>query len=220
MTQASSSLRSRVLAAAAATQSPTRSQGRRAAAVLVAASVAIAVAVFEGIGGLSHGSGRPLRITLTICGGWVAVSSALTWLVLSRGRSTMTRRPALLAVAAALAPAVLYVWTQLFAGRYEEPFQRAGFRCLAFTLVMTAAPLTGFLLLRRAVEPRYPSTLGAAAGAVCAAWAGVPVDLWCPLVNPKHVLLGHVVPMLVAVLWGAVAGRWTLGVRRVAAGQG
>jgi hypothetical protein len=178
-------------------------------------SISIAVSVFEGIGGLPHGSGRPLSITLVMCGGWIVASSLLTWLTLSRGRSTMTPRPALLGVAAVVAPVALYAWMHLFFGSYVEPFERVGYRCLAYTLIMAALPLTGFLLLRRAVEPRYPSTVGAAAGAVCAAWAGVLVDLWCPLTNPKHVLVGHVAPMLIAMVLGAVAGRWTLGVRGV-----
>src|SRR5579863_5896054 len=95
-----SSLRSRVLQAASAAPSPTRVQGQRAGAALVAASVAVGVMIFEGIGGLSHAEGRPLRLTVLIASGWAVVSMILTWLVVVRGGSTMSRKPSLLLSAA------------------------------------------------------------------------------------------------------------------------
>jgi hypothetical protein len=215
MPEAPSSLRSRVLAAASAAPSMTRRQGRHAAVVLIAASIALAMTVFEGVGGLEHAAGRPLWITLTIALGWTVLSGVLTWIVLGRRGSTMARRPIVVAVAALAAPLLLFLWMHLFYGTYAEPFQRVGFRCLAYTLGFAALPLASFLVLKRAVEPRYPGVLGAGAGAACAAWAGALVDLWCPLTNPSHVLVGHVAPLVGATLVGAVVGHLTLGVRRV-----
>ena len=219
MAQGNPSLRARVLAAAQATPVVTRKQGRTAAGVLTAASAAIAVVIFEEIGGIRHGTGRPLSITISLAVGWTAISALLTWLVLGRASSTMARRPALIAAAALAMPFVLFGWMQLFYGSYTEPFQRVGYRCLSYTLVISALPLASFLVLRRAIEPRHPTALGAAAGAACAAWAGALIDLWCPLTNPMHVLVGHVAPLGIAMIAGAILGRFTLGARRFQMGR-
>jgi uncharacterized membrane protein YozB (DUF420 family) len=213
MPDSPSSLRARVLTAASAKPSPTRKQGRVAAAVLIAASVALGVTVFEGVGGFAHGSGRPLGVTIALATGWTVVSLVLTWLVVGRGGSTMARRPLLVGAAAVAMPFILFAWMHLFYGTYAEPFEAIGFRCLRYTLFISALPLAAFLVLRRAVEPRHPAALGAGAGAACAAWAGGLVDLWCPLTNSMHVLVGHVAPLVAATIVGAVAGRFMLGVR-------
>jgi hypothetical protein len=184
--------------------------------LLVAASVAVGVGVFQQAGGLEHGAARPLGITVALCMGWVAVSLLLTWLVLGRSGSSMSRSAALLTTAALASPVVVFVWMHLFYGSYVEPFERIGWRCLAYSLLVSALPLIGFLGLKRAVEPRHPAILGAAAGAACACWGGALIDLWCPLTNTRHVLVGHVAPLLIAIALGAVAGRWTLGGRFMA----
>jgi hypothetical protein len=213
MSEASSSLRARVLAATSAKPSPTRLQGQVTGGVLIAASVALGVTVFEGIGGFAHGSGRPLGVTIALATGWLVVSLVLTWLVVGRGGSTMGRRPLLVGGAVLAMPFVLFLWMHLFYGTYAEPYEAIGFHCLRYTLVISALPLTTFLALRRAVEPRHPAVLGAGAGAACAAWAGALVDLWCPLTNSLHVLVGHVAPLVAATALGAVVGHFTLGVR-------
>jgi hypothetical protein len=218
MTQVPSPLRDRVLAAAAQAPSPTRRQGRTTAGVLSAASIAVAVTVFEGAGGIEHGSGRPLQVTLELAAGWIVVSAILTWLVIDREGSTMARRPLLLLGAALVTPLILFLWMHAFNRTYAEPFERIGYRCLAYTLVISALPLASFLVLRRAIEPRYPGAVGAAAGAACAAWAGALIDLWCPLTNSLHLLVGHVAPTLVAMMAGAIFGRFTLGARSLRKG--
>ena len=101
---------------------------------------------------------------------------------------------------------------RVFHGTYAEPYERVGYRCLGLTLVMAATPLAAFLRFRRGVEPRRPSILGAAAGAACGAWAGVVVDLWCPLTAPAHALVGHALPLALLVGVGALLGRRMLGV--------
>jgi hypothetical protein len=180
---------------------------------MVLASLALASLIFELAGGFAHSAMRPLSITLAIAGGWTAFAATLTWLVLGRGKATLTRRPALLASAALLSPLALSVWMLAFHGTYPETVQRIGLRCLGYTLVMAVTPLAAFLRLRRGVEPRRPSALGAGAGAACGAWAGVVVDLWCPLTAPAHVAVGHVLPLALLVAVGAVVGGRTLGVR-------
>jgi hypothetical protein len=182
--------------------------------VLLGVSIVVAATVFQLAGGLAHSAGRPFGITLTLGGGWMAASTLLAWLVVSRGGSTLPRRPTLLGAAALLAPVVLFLWMRAFYGSYSEPYERVGYRCLGYTLVMAATPLAAFLSLRRGAEPRRPSVLGAAGGAACGAWAGVIVDLWCPLTAPRHALVGHVLPLVLLILVGAVLGGRLLGLRR------
>ncbi len=213
--EAPSALRARVLAAAAATPSTTRPRGRAAGGALLAASVAVGVSVFEGVGGFAHGAGRPLRITIALAGGWMVVSAVLAWLVLGRGGSTLARSPVLVGLAAVATPFILFAWMHAFNGAYAEPYDAVGYRCLRYTLFISVLPLATFLGLRRAVEPRHPAVLGAGAGAACAAWAGALIDLWCPLTNTMHVLVGHVAPLVAATIVGAAVGRFTLGVRPV-----
>ena len=210
-------LRARVLAAAQSTPSRTRPRGRRIAWVASAGAVAFGLLGFVWIGGLDHSVGRPRALTFGLAAGWAAASLVLSWLVLARGGSTLARSPRLLVAAAAVTPALCFGWMSLFAGRYDEPFARVGYRCMAYTLVMAAAPLATFLLLRRGSEPRHPSAPGAAAGAMSGAWAGVLIDLWCPLTNAPHVLVGHVLPLALLVGVGALAGSRLLGVRTLRA---
>jgi hypothetical protein len=206
-------LKARVMAAAAAIPSPTRPQGRRRAVTLFLASIALALAIFESAGGLAHSTGRPLSITLAIAGGWGLFSAVLSGVVLWRRRSTLGRRPAVLLLSAFATPIVLVAWLHHFQGTYEEPFPRIGWRCLGYTLAMAALPLGSFLALRRGIEPRGPWALGAAIGATCGAWAGMLVDLWCPLTNTPHVLVGHVLPIVILIAVGTALGRALLGVR-------
>jgi hypothetical protein len=208
-------LKARVLAAAAALPSATRPQGRRLGITLLLASIALALMVFEAAGGIDHSSGRPLAITLAISGGWGLVAAVLSGVVLWRRRSTLGRPPAVLLLAAFATPVILVAWMHRFQGTYEEPFPRVGWKCLGYTLAMAALPLGSFLALRRGIEPRGPWALGAAVGATCGAWAGILVDLWCPLVNTPHVLVGHVLPIVLLIGAGTALGRVLLGVRRL-----
>lgn len=207
-------LRARVLAQAAAAPSRTRTEARKIATALVAGSVAIAVTIFELIGGIDHSNSRPRWITYALAGGWGLASAALSVFVVGRSRSSMARRPILLLIAALVTPLLVFGWMHLFYSLYPDPPFRIGYRCLGYSLLFSALPLASFLALRRAIEPRHPSMLGAAAGAACAAWAGALIDLWCPLTNPLHVLVGHVLPIVIAMIVGAIAGRFMLGIRR------
>jgi hypothetical protein len=156
-----------------------------------------------------------------MAGGWGIVSALLSGLVFWRRRSTLGRPPAILMLAALATPLLLLGWLHHFNGTYDEPFSRPGLRCLAYTLAMSALPLGSFLALRRGIEPRGPWALGAAVGATCGAWASLLVDLWCPLTNTPHILVGHVLPVALLVALGTLLGRSWLGVQRLpASGDG
>ena len=203
--------RQQLLAAVAQQPAPTRAEVSTRGGWAVALSVAVALAIFVLAGGVQHSAGRPLEYTVLLSGGWTLFAVALTVLVLRRP-STLGRPPRWLAALALAAPFVLLGWMHLFDGRYVEPFSRVGWRCLTYTLAMAALPLSAFMVLRRGLEPRGPGQLGAAVGAVIGAWSGVLVELWCPLVNLPHALVGHALPLAVLIAAGALWGRRALDV--------
>jgi hypothetical protein len=207
-------LKARILAAAAATPAPTRTDAKRRGVVLLVASIAFALLVFEWAGGIHHSDGRPATLTLAIAAGWGLFCAAISWFVLWRGRSTLGRPPFLVFGVALATPLVLIAWMHWFNTMYAEPFQRLGLRCLGYNLLMATAPLVSLIVLRRGAEPRMPWALGAGIGAVCGAWAGVLVDLWCPLTNLPHVLVGHVLPLMMLVAVGTALGMRVLGLQR------
>jgi len=206
-------LRARILAQVEATPSPTRTQGKRRFLVMLAVSVIFALGFFAFIGGPAPESSRPRLLSWLLTGGWAVFSAALGVFVFMRPRGTaLGRRPGLMLAAVLVAPAAMFLWLQVFDGTYVEPYVRFGWRCMGYTLAMGVLPLAAMLLARRGSEPRAPSALGAALGAVSGAAGGILVDLWCPLTNAPHALMGHVVPLLMLTALGALAGRWLLGV--------
>ena len=71
---------------------------------------------------------------------------------------------------------------------------------------MAVWPLVGMILIRKQSNPVHPGITGAALGAASGAWAGVVVDLWCPVSHPAHIALGA--PS--AQLPSCVVGDWRL----------
>jgi hypothetical protein len=204
-------LRERVLAAAAATPSLTRPQGRRLAAFLAVLSIAFALALFELAGGLAHARDRPLLASVRLADGWALAAAGLTWLVLRRG-STFLDSPPLLRAATWASPVVLLTWMPRFPGA-ESTLGSAG-ACFGLTLAMAAIPLASFLALRRGAEPSWPGTVGAAAGAMAGAWAQVLVLLFCPVTSILHAVLGHVLPLVMLAGIGGIAGGRVLSTSR------
>jgi hypothetical protein len=201
-------LRERVLAAAAATPSLTRRQGRRLALLGVALSGSVAVALrmilrlYGGPGGDVAGEG------VRLAEGWTLAAGALTCLVLGRSGSTLVRSPQLLRAATWATPVVLLLWLARFPER-AGPLAGAA-PCVALALALAATPLATFLALRRGAEPHCPATLGAAAGAMCGAWAEVLLLLWCPVRGVAHGALAHALPVALLAAAGAAAGRRVL----------
>jgi hypothetical protein len=206
-------LKQRTLAEVARRSAPTRSQARtRALIAYTAATTAMAV-VFFAAGGIDHSRGRPIVTTVLMAAGACAIALVATTAALGRGASMLGRSMRVLALVAALVPVGTFVWLVAWHNTYADPFSRIGYRCLGLTLVMGIAPLIVTAILRAGSAVRAPKASGAAIGAVCGAWGGVGVDLWCPLSDPKHVAVGHVLPILILVGVGAIVGHVVLRMR-------
>ena len=184
----------------------------RAVIVFAVVSLAIGLLAFDLSGGVVAVARRPASVTLRLAAGWTLAAIFFTWLACGRAVAVLGRRSPVRALGAVGCPLALLGWTQVFHGTYAEPFEQLGDRCLAVTLLVAAAPLTGFLLLRRSAGA-HPTALGAAGGAMAGAWAAVVVGVSCPLSAPAHTLFGHVAPVALVVAGGALLGRKLLGAR-------
>ena len=158
-----------------------RALERQAAIAFAVVSLSIAILVFELAGGLAHGAGRPLGVTLRLAGGWAMAAIVLSWITFGGGRGSQARLKALLATSAFAAPLGLFAWMQRFHGSYAEPFEAAGHHCLALTLAIAPIPFAGFQdQLHRRARRGHAGPLGAAAAATCGAWASILVELSVP----------------------------------------
>lgn len=209
----STSLRDRILAGAAQQPSRTRAQGLRRAAVAYPIAAAGGLALFEAWGGLEHSAGRPASLTFGIAAGALVLAVAATSVAWWRGRSLVGRPAPFLLATAALLPLVTFAWLVSFDGHYVEPFARVGWRCLGMTLFGGSLLLGAAAWLRNRTVPVHAPLAGAALGVTAGAWAGVLVDLWCPLTNAPHVLVGHVLPLVLLAALGGVLGHGVLRLR-------
>jgi hypothetical protein len=66
---------------------------------------------------------------------------------------------------------------------------------------VASAPLAASLWISGRWEVRRPALHGAALGAAAGACAWALVELWCPVVHPGHLAVGHLLPL--ALLAGA-----------------
>ncbi|HEX8794938.1 MAG TPA: NrsF family protein [Polyangiaceae bacterium] len=213
----SAELRARVLAAARAEPVPTRSAGfaRRTAAVAV--GVAASLLVLAYIGGPKP-DGRPMGYFVAIIALWSLVVAAATWGGVSRGRSMLGRSTAVRVVIAALTPAALVVAAlaaaMLWPAMVSDPSTMSDHLfCLGLGSLMAVGPLVAFALVRRGSDPVAPRLTGAALGAVAGAWGGLFIELRCGHASFEHVVLGHVVPVVVMTLLGALIAGSVVSVR-------
>ncbi len=207
--------KARLLALTRATPSATRPAARRRAWLVAPVSFAVGAALFFAFGGPEHGRGRPAWFFAASVASWTAVSAAAMWAALDRGRSSLGRSLAWLAAVAAGTPSALFAIMLGFALEHPEVTrlhpERLGLKCLGIALGCAAFPCVSLILLRRGSDPIHPTASGAALGVACAASAGVVVELWCPVAAPLHVIVGHIVPMAVMCLAGAILGSRVLG---------
>jgi hypothetical protein len=216
MTLSEQHLRAETLARIAATPAMTRRDRRRQAIALVALAAAGMLTVFLSAGGVRPFD-RPMSLMVATAAG-SAILAVLAWVVaLGRGGTMMGRSRVVLLSAVALLPLGLLLWKTGMSGLYDGMTAvwptKPGLKCLGLELVTGALPLTLALAARRRLDPVHPATTGAALGAACGLASAALVDLWCPVADLRHLLLGHLLPIAVLALVGAAVGGPVLGLR-------
>ncbi len=213
----SAELRARVLAAARAEPVPTRSAGLARRTAVVAVGVVASVLVLAYIGGPKP-DGRPMGYFLVMAALWSLVALAATWAGVARGRSMLGRSTSMRVVVAALTPAALVVAAlgaaMLWPSTISDPSTMADHLfCLELGSLMALGPLVAFALVRRGSDPVAPRLTGAALGAVAGAWGGLFIELRCGHASIEHVVIGHVLPVVVMMLVGALIAGSVVSVR-------
>jgi hypothetical protein len=208
------SIRDRILEAARKEPAPTRDRARDRRRMALSFGVAIALASFALVGSMG-----PLpRPFLFACGaGWSLVAFVGTLVGLSRGQMMLGRSTrALVATASAIAPVVL-AWILMLVFYMQPPHvappMHVHLVCCAMGIAFAAAPLGAMLWIRRGTDPVHPAATGATLGSAAGAWGGLLIHLHCPYVDPAHVVAGHVLPIVLLAIAGALAGRRLLVVR-------
>ena len=206
----SDALKARLLAHVDARPSPTRQEGAIHAWLVLPSSVIVAVALFFAFDGTHHGQGRPTWFYAASSVGWALVAAISIWGAMNRGASAIGRPQAWLLALAIGTPAALFAMMFGFAVVHPEVTllhpERLGLKCLGLTVAAAMFPLVALTLLRRGSDPVHPVATGAALGSACGASAGVMVEMWCPVAAPRHVAVGHIAPILVMTLVGALLG--------------
>ena len=214
----------RLLAAVRAAPSPTRQSARRAALAVLGVAAGLSLAVFLGSGALRRTPRPPLSSLLSSLG---ALPIAMGALVTAgrRGRSMLGRAPPLLWAVLLAVPylllgerlgmaALVGAWIPSPPGAAASSgLTPSALDCGLLLLSVALPPLCGLAWLRRDSEPRQPGTVGAALGVAAGAAAWVLLDLRCAGVEPRHLLLGHVLPLLALGLLGEGLGHLLLSVR-------
>jgi hypothetical protein len=204
-------LRARVLAEARSSPVAPRAAGSWRRTFASCLGVGASFAILMSIGGPGP-YGRPPAYTLALAALWLLVGVTAAWAGVARGRSMLGRPSSWRALVVVLTPVALVV-TALFAGEmWPPPVKVADMSrhlvCMAFTVLMALGPLVAFTFLRRGSDPVAPRLTGAAIGAVSGAIGALGIELRCSHATLLHVTVGHVLPVALLALVGAlVAGR-------------
>ncbi len=208
--------KSRVLASVRDVPAPTRKETLQRQSWLIAAGLTGALALFFIKGGLRVTSRPPSLIALTSLGTAAFVGVGM-WLLFTRGPSGL-RRPRTVLIGGAVLSTVAFVsWrygiTALY-GRAGAWPDRVGLRCLVLSVGTGGLMLFAALMSWRRSEPITPRATGAAFGAGAGLGSALLVDLWCPVGYVPHLLLGHVLPIAILAVAGALIGGRVLGIVR------
>lgn len=175
------------------------------AAVLLVASEVVYGRQAVGLQVAAQSSGHLLTVLFMLG----ALTLVATSVALSRGGNGLGAGAAPLGLVASLV-APVYAWLVL-----ESPVHAHdavapaveispwGLRCLVIGGIVGVFVLAAFgAALRRAV-PSASLLRAAALGATAGAWAGLTVFLFCPSSELRHLLVGHVLPVVAFTLLGA-----------------
>jgi hypothetical protein len=210
-------LKARILASTRAARSPPRRSSPVHAWLVLPSSAIVAAVLFFAFDGLHHGQGRPSWFYVASSLGWTAVAALSVWAAFGRGGSALGRSRPWLAAVAVGTPAILFAMMFAFAVVHPEVTrlhpERLGLKCLGLTVAGAVFPLLSLGFLRRGSDPVHPVATGAALGAACGAAAGVMVELWCPVAAPRHVAVGHILPIAIMTVLGALLGARVIAMR-------
>jgi len=208
--------KSRVLASVRELPAPTRKETLQRQTWLVAAGVTGALALFFIRGGLRVTSRPPSLIALTSVGTAIFVGVGM-WLLFTRGPSGLRRPRTVLIGAAVLSTVAFVTWRYGISALYGRAGiwpERVGLRCLVLGVGTGGLMLFAALMSWRRSDPVTPRATGAAFGAGAGLASALLVDLWCPVAYVPHLLLGHVLPIAILSLAGALIGGPVLGIIR------
>ena len=208
--------KSRVLASVREVPAPTRKETLQRQTWLIAAGVTGALALFLIKGGLRVTSRPPSLIALTSVGTAIFVGVAM-WLLFTRGPSGLRRPRTVLIGAAVLSTVAFVTWRYGISALYGRAGiwpERVGLRCLVLSVGTGGLMLFAALMSWRRSDPVTPRATGAAFGAGAGLGSALLVDLWCPVGYVPHLLLGHVLPIAILSLAGALIGGRVLGIVR------
>ena len=209
-------LKARIMEAARQQPAPPRREVMARVGVTLASAVAVPIVAFVAFGAL-HPGPRPWSLILATASGAFGIALAAVWTAVGRGGQMIGRSRARLVAMAIAAPATFVAWKLLWSQQYAhmtDPWpERPGFRCFALTMLLAAWPFLALASVRGGSDPTHPRTLGAALGVATGTCAAVLVDLWCPVAEPRHVLLGHVLPIIILGVLGIWVGDRVLALR-------
>jgi len=216
MNELSRDLEARVLESVLRTPSLTRRTARAWEWLLLPAGAIVAVVLYRAFDGPEQGrGGRDAWFYVVAAMSWGAVAALSLWGALGHGRGASWRsRSALLAWALGTPAALFGIMIALGSldpAMMEIHPEKWGRMCLPLTLAAAALPMLALQVARRESDPVHPALSGAALGSACGAAAGVMVELWCPVSTPRHIALGHILPILLLAFVGALTGVQTLG---------
>ena len=214
-------LKERVLASVRRMPSPVRTQARREARQVLAASLGVTIALFFAAGGVQHALGRSPWLVAASVLAWAAVafvSLSTAWRAgIALGAGAVTSLATVIVGAPSVLLVVSLALVRIGPDLAHAPPGRPWLHCFAMTLAAAAVPLVGLSRARRSSEPTHPIASGSALGVASGACAGVMVDLWCPVMASRHVLVGHVLPIGLLALLGAMLGARVIAMRSRAA---
>lgn len=196
--------RQALLEAIVRTSSPTRSERRRRALVGYTIAAGWMIAVFAFASAFPHPAVRSAGSTAAVLLGLGALAIMFSAFVFARGASPLGRSRWTLTAIAVAVPCGVLSWLSLSLREIPVADAPRGWRCFALMLVLGAVLLLAQVISNRFRNLIHPRWQGAAYGAVAGAWSAILAAAWCPIYNESHALWGHVVPILVLSLAGAV----------------
>jgi hypothetical protein len=203
-------LKARILETTRNEPSPARQTMLVNAAVVLGTSLAMTVNIFFAVGGM-RGDPRPRPLVVGTLLGWLSLAISSTWGALGRGGSMEGRpRQHLLLLATAI-PAAASAWMGLWVARYHAVAASLPIAddsaCFLLALGLSVPALLAFVWVRRDSDVKHAGSTGAAMGGAAGAWGGTFLDAHCPSLDLVHVALGHILPIAILALLGALFGR-------------